>query len=120
MIKSYKELVVWQKSMALVTAVYQISSKFPQSELFGITNQMRRSAISIPSNIAEGFGRNSSQDYLRFLYIARGSLYEMETQIQIAVSLGFTTHHAEIINMIDEVGKMLNATITKIKDKIRS
>ena len=84
MIKSYKELVVWQKSMALVTAVYQISSKFPQSELFGITNQMRRSAISIPSNIAEGFGRNSSQDYLRFLYIARGSLYEMETQIQIA------------------------------------
>lgn len=82
-IKSYKELIVWQKSMVLVSDIYKVSASFPDSEKFGLTSQMRRASVSIPSNIAEGWGRLSRKNYIQFLRISRGSLFELETQLLI-------------------------------------
>ena len=90
-VKSYRDLIVWQKSVDLVTEVYKILRSFPEEEKFGLTSQLKRSCISIPSNIAEGYGRKYIKDYVRFLQISRGSLFEMQTQIQISINLGFTT-----------------------------
>lgn len=114
---SYRELLVWQRSMNLVSDVYKTSTSFPTSETYGLTAQIRRSAISIPSNIAEGFGRNHSKDYVRFLEISRGSLYELQTQLEIAFNLEFL-HQDEFGRMSEkclEIEKMLNSLITKIK-----
>ena len=88
-IKTFRDLLVWQKAMILVTDVYRASSSFPREEQYGLTSQLRRCAVSIPSNIAEGFGRDSTNDYLRFLSIANGSLYESQTQLEIARNLEF-------------------------------
>src|SRR5215216_3360360 len=88
-IKSYRDLIVWQKSISLVKGVYVVSQSFPKEEQYGLTNQMRRCAVSIPSNIAEGYGRNSTGDYKRFLQVAVGSLYELQTQIEIAFNLDY-------------------------------
>ena len=79
-IRTYRDLIVWQKSMALVTDVYRVTRVFPKNEQYGLTSQLRRCAVSIPSNIAEGYGRRASNDYLRFLSIANGSLFELQTQ----------------------------------------
>ena len=96
-IKTYRDLLVWQKAMALVTEVYKTTKSFPKDETYGIVSQMRRCAVSIPSNIAEGYGRNSSSDYVRFLRMAMGSLYELQTQFDISLNLGYVTkdHHGE-------------------------
>ena len=83
--KSYRDLIVWQKSMNLVTLIYKLVLELPENEKFGLTPQIKRSAISIPSNIAEGYGRNYRKDYSRFLQIARGSLFENQRQINFAV-----------------------------------
>ena len=88
--RSYRDLEVWQKAMELVTDVYRMTEHFPESERFGLTNQLRRACVSIPSNIAEGQGRRTDKDFLHFLYIARGSLMEVQTQNEIASRLGFT------------------------------
>jgi four helix bundle protein len=88
-ITSYRDILAWQKSMDLVVGVYQLAKQFPGDEQFGLTSQMRRAAVSIPANIAEGHGRGHRADYLRFLYIARGSLREVETYLQIAVRLAY-------------------------------
>ncbi|MDP1663006.1 MAG: four helix bundle protein [Phycisphaerales bacterium] len=88
-IESYRDLRVWQAAFALSVEVYQLTAVFPKSEQFALTSQLRRSSISVPSNIAEGYGRGSRADYLRFLKIARGSLYEMETQLRLAEAVGF-------------------------------
>jgi four helix bundle protein len=85
--KSYKELKVWQKAVDLVTAVYSISRSFPRTEMYGLTSQVRRASVSIPSNIAEGWGRNSAKEYIQFLTTARGSLLELETQLLISCNL---------------------------------
>src|SRR6476619_4506190 len=97
----YQELIVWQRAMDLVTRVYEATETFPQKELFGLTNQIRRAAVSVPSNIAEGQGRNTTADYLRFLSIARGSLQELETQILIASRLRYmeTTDEQDLCEM---------------------
>ncbi|WP_238253419.1 four helix bundle protein [Capnocytophaga cynodegmi] len=116
-ISSYKELVVWKKSIVLVKKVYTLLRSFPEEEKFGLTSQIRRSAISIPSNIAEGFGRGSSKSFLQFLYVSRGSLYELETQLYIAKDLNFISDNQEIENLISEIGKMLNSMIQKLKLK---
>ena len=81
--KEYTDLEVWQKSRTLASTIYNLTKEFPKDELFGLTNQMRRSAVSVPSNIAEGCGRNHTKDSLQFFYIARGSLYELETQLYL-------------------------------------
>lgn len=88
-IKSYRDLIVWQKSMALVTDIYTLTKLFPKEEVYGLTLQIRRCAISIPSNIAEGYGRNATGDYIRFLQIGIGSLYEFQTQLEIAYNLEY-------------------------------
>ena len=84
-IKSFRDLMVWQKSMQLVTDLYRLTSDFPKTESYGLTSQLRRAAVSVPSNIAEGYGRHSTSDYIRFLQIAIGSLYELQTQVEIGV-----------------------------------
>ena len=82
-------LIVWQKSMALVTKIYQITKSFPKTEVYGLVSQIRRCAVSIPSNIAKGYGRNSTNDYTHFLNIATGSLYELQTQLDISMNLQY-------------------------------
>ena len=109
MAKSFRELTVWQKSMDLVTQIYLITKSFPDSEKYGLTGQIRRCAVSIPSNIAEGQGRNSPREFSQFLGIAKGSLCELETQIQIASNLDFLDDEQPIIDQVREIGKMLTA-----------
>jgi four helix bundle protein len=87
--KTYRELIIWLKSMILVNEVYKVSKHFPNDKNFGLTSQLRRSAISVPSNIAEGYGRNSLNDYIRFLNISVSPLYEIQTQIEIAFNLKY-------------------------------
>jgi len=115
-ISSHKGLIVWQKSMRLVVNLYEITEKFPREEIFGITSQMRRAAVSIPSNIAEGRSRGSRKDFCNFLRIANGSAAELETQIEIAEQLIKTKHlnFSEIKELLTEVRKMLNAMISKM------
>lgn len=116
---SHKNLSVWQKSMTLVEEIYRITKRFPKEEIYSLTSQIRRSAISIPSNIAEGRGRNHKLEYVQFLMIARGSLNELETQLEIAKRLIYISE--EDFNHIDvyiiEVEKMLNALATSIENK---
>ena len=88
-IRTFRDLLIWQKSIKLVTRIYEVTRSFPKEEAFGLTSQMRRCSVSIPSNIAEGHGRNSTGDYLRFLQIATGSLCELQTQLVIANNLSF-------------------------------
>ena len=114
--KNFKNLKVWQKGIELVVKVYRYSQKFPQEEIYGLTSQMRRSAISIPSNIAEGAARNSTKDYVRFLYISLGSLSELETQIIIASKLDYMDNPLE--EKIIEIRKMLTALIKSLKQRI--
>ena len=86
---SYRDLIVWKKSVEIVTLIYTLVKTFPDDEKFGLTSQLKRRSVSIASNIAEGYGRKYTKDYIRFLQIARGSLYEMQTQLQIGLNLGF-------------------------------
>ncbi len=103
---SFKDLIVWQKSYELVKEIYKFSQKFPREETYGLSQQIRRSAVSIPSNIAEGYGRSFTKEYRHFLSIAYGSLCELETQYRISVDLGFGENKiAE--QLIKEVGSML-------------
>jgi four helix bundle protein len=113
---SYRDLIVWQKSMVFVTELYKVSSHFPEAEKFGLLSQVRRSAVSIASNIAEGYGRNYTKDYIRFLQIARGSLFECQTQLEIGLNLGYLTHQdfTGITNISLEIEKMLNSLINKL------
>ena len=121
-IKTYRDLVVWQKSMALVTEIYKATKSFPKDEIYSLISQMRRCAISIPSNIAEGFGRKSTNDYIRFLNITMGSLYELQTQLEISLNLRYTNE--EIFNrffeLSREIERMLGSMIKKIPDKDKS
>lgn len=121
-INSYKDLLVWQKGMELVKLVYSITQSFPNEEKFGLTSQIRRSAISIPSNIAEGYGRDFTRNYSQFLKISRGSLTELETQIIIAFEIGYLTDKDfnSVISLIEEENKMLNSLIKKMTDHIKN
>ena len=116
MIKSYRDLIIWQKSMQLVTKVYRKTKILPREELYGLVAQIRRSSVSIPSNIAEGYGRNSTNDYLRFLQIASGSLYELQTQLEICLNLEYLSK--EDFESIDEqsreIERMLGSLIQKV------
>lgn len=110
---TYRELAVWQKAMQLVVLVYAEVRKFPADERFALADQLRRSVASIPANIAEGNGRASNRDYAHFLSIARGSLYETMTHLEIAESLGYLTITPEISSMAIEVRKMLGTMIKR-------
>ena len=117
-IKTYRDLIVWQNSMALVTEIYKLSKSFPKDETYGLTSQMRRCAVSIPSNIAEGYGRNSTSDYVRFLRIAAGSLYELQTQIEIAFKLEYLrkTDFDGLYESTREIERMLTSLSRKLNN----
>ena len=117
-IQSYRDLLIWQKGITIVNLIYQLVRSFPQEELYALTSQLKRASISIPSNIAEGYGRNSTQSYIHFLCISRGSLFELETQLIIANRLKFIkneTLFSEIMNQITEESKMINSFINKLE-----
>ena len=117
-IKNFKELKIWQKGMEVVKNVYTITKDFPQEELYGLTSQMQRAAISIPSNIAEGFRRYHNKEYIQFLYTALGSSAELETQILISVDLEYVSDNISnnICDKIDHFERMTNSLIQKIKN----
>ena len=110
----FKDLIVWQRAMELVKKVYSLTKTFPADERYALTDQVRRAVVSIPSNIAEGSGRSSDADYSHFLAIARGSLYEAMTQLQVAVDLGYISEISEELqSQIDEIGRMLTSMLKK-------
>ena len=119
MLKTYRDLKVWQKSYELCLKIYRITGKFPKEEKYGLTSQLRRSAVSVPSNIAEGYGRKTTADYIRMLYIAYGSICEVETQILLAGDFGFIEKgESKIIKSnIVEVERMLKALIKSLENK---
>lgn len=114
-VHNYEKLIVWQKSMEVVTKIYQITKEFPKEELYGLTSQMRRCAVSIPSNISEGSRRKTQKDFAHFLTISFGSGAELETQIKIAKNLKFVSieEYEDISEQLEEIMKMLNVLIEK-------
>ena len=115
----YKELIVWQKSIELVTNIYELTEKFPREEIFGLTSQIQRAAVSIPSNIAEGRCRGTRADYIHFLRMSYGSGAELKTQITISKKLSKTKalNYNKIDSSLSEVMKMLNVMISKLQAK---
>jgi four helix bundle protein len=114
---AYKDLIVWQKSMDLAALVYQVTKKLPKEEMYSLTDQMRRAAVSIPSNIAEGQARNSTKEFLHFLRIAQGSKAELETQFLLCLKINYLSDSdtSEAIQLLQEIGKMLTVLIAKLK-----
>ena len=120
MVKKFKDLIVWQKSMDLVEEIYKLTKKLPREELYSLSDQIRRASVSIPSNIAEGNNRSSTKDFIKFLYISKGSNAELETQLLIALRLKyFTETDAEkALVLCGEIEKMLNALIRNLASKL--
>jgi len=116
---SFENLVYWQKARQLAKEIYRLSSSFPKTEQFGLSSQLRRAAVSVVSNIAEGYGRQYRSDYIHFLNIARGSCYEIEAQLILCIDLEFLLEqdvvHAR--QLCEEIGKMLNAAIQSLQKK---
>lgn len=115
-VTSYQELIVWQKAMDLVELIYECSRTFPREEIYGLTSQLRRAAVSIPSNIAEGQGRRTSADFVRHLSISYGSLLELETQTLIASRLRYLTSAGchDVLKLAGEVGRLLNGLMSSL------
>ncbi len=113
--RSFRDLIVWQKSYQLVIEIYQITKGFPKEELYGLVQQIRRSAVSIPSNIAEGYGRQFQKEYKQFLSISYGSLCELETQYLIAVDLKYIQRVPSLEDLMKEVGAILYRMINPIR-----
>jgi len=118
--KTFRELKVWQKSMDLSVEIYRITNVLPKIEDYGLTSQIRRSAVSVPSNIAEGFGRYHSKEFVRFLQISQGSVYECQSQLEIAFRVNYIEEciFNDLDNRLTEVAKMLSSLIRKIKESI--
>jgi four helix bundle protein len=116
-VNTFRELVAWQKAMELAKLVYRLTVKMPREEQFGLTNQMRRAAVSIPSNIAEGFGRQSRPDLIKYLRIARGSLNELSTQTQLALDLNMLTDISQLSPAVAEVDRILQGLIRSLERK---
>ncbi|HEV8660564.1 MAG TPA: four helix bundle protein [Thermoanaerobaculia bacterium] len=117
---SYRDIVAWQRAMALVSEIYKCTETFPRREIYGLTNQIRRAAVSVPSNIAEGKGRRSKKEYVQFLYRARGSLHELETQLEIALNLGYLPAglFGQVREAASAVARPLNGLITSVEDQL--
>ncbi len=115
---SYRDLIAWQKAMDLLCRTYGTTARLPTEERFGLRAEMRRSAVSIPSNIAEGWGRDTTPDYIRFLYIGRGSQCELSTQAAACLRLGYRGDWPEIITGCDELGRILNGLINSLRERI--
>ena len=113
--RNHKDLIVWQKSLDLAIKVHSMTACFPKCELFGLTAQIRRTAVSIPSNISEGSARGSTREFLHFMHIARGSYAELETQLILASRFGYVQHLPLIEPLLLEVGKLINAVIAGLR-----
>jgi len=120
MVKNYKDLLVWQKAMDLTVEVYRLVRFLPREETYALSDQMRRAVVSIPSNIAEGHGRNSTKEYINFLSVARGSQTELETQLQICVRLKYLSEDEAMValNLCDELNRMLNALMNSLRARL--
>jgi four helix bundle protein len=122
--ESYKELEVWQKAISLVVNVYQLTKNLPPEEKYGLVSQMQRAAVSIPSNIAEGWGRGSTKEFILFLSIARGSLWELETLLLIVQKLNYLSLENNglhcCVKATEEIGKMINGLMKSLKNRVHS
>ena len=120
-VRSYRDLLVWQKGMDLAAEVYRLSKSWPKEELYGLISQVRRSAASVPANIAEGYGRQSSASYGQFLKVARGSLKELETHLLLAERVGITARGScnDALEQADDLGRMLGGLIKSVDGKQR-
>lgn len=116
-LQTYKEFTVWQKSMDLAVEIYRLVKILPKTETYALSDQMRRAVVSIPSNIAEGQGRNSTREFINFLGFARGSQKELETQLLLCLRIGYFTEKdvSVAMNLCEEVGKMLSSLVKKLK-----
>jgi len=118
-IQSYRDLDIWKRSRILVKTIYQATERFPKREMFGLTNQIRRAAVSIPSNIAEGAARLYTREYIRFLSNTLGSIAELETQLLLAIDLGYTTQRktAPILGELSEIGRMTRRLVQRLEER---
>ncbi|APG26462.1 four helix bundle protein [Syntrophotalea acetylenivorans] len=117
-ISHHKDLDVWQLSMALVSEIYRLTGNFPKEEIYGLTNQMRRAAVSVPSNIAEGAARNSKKEFLQYLYVSLGSLAELETQLLISKNLGYLASPDSTMCELENIRKMLSGLVNYVRSKL--
>jgi len=119
MVRSFRDLDVWKKSVQMAVSVYRLTQEFPREELYGLSSQMRRAAVSVPSNIAEGHGRLNTGEYQQFLGVARGSNFELQTQLEIARALGIGDSRllGDTENLSHEVGKMIFGILDSIRTK---
>jgi four helix bundle protein len=120
-IRSYQDLAIWKKAMQLVVQVYHLTRRFPREEMHGLTSQMRRAAVSVPTNIAEGWGRGSRKEYIQFLRIARGSLLELETLLAISRNLRYLSQEdmQARLALVGEISRMLSGLIASLKRGMR-
>ncbi len=114
---THKDLNVWNDAMELVTDIYRLTKSFPKEELYGLTSQIRRSAVSVPSNIAEGAARKNKTEFIQFLYIALGSLSELETQLIISKNLNYSETISSLLSKVTDIRKMIFGLIKSIKNK---
>jgi len=119
-IKSHRDLIAWQKVMNLVVTIYHATKSFPKDEIYGLTSQMRRAAVSIPANIAEGQGRRQKGEFRQFLGNARGSLLELDTHLELALHLDYpgTEDHATILEQVQEVGRLVNGLLRSLSTNL--
>ena len=115
LIRTFRDLIVWQKAMELARGVYRVTKRMPDDERFGLTNQMRRAAVSVPSNIAEGYCRHGRMDYIRFLKIARGSLAELITQYELATSMQMMPADSGVTQLLNDVETLLQSLISSLE-----
>lgn len=120
-IKSYQDLKVWQQSMQLAEECYQVTRQFPKEELFAMTSQIRRAAASIPANIAEGWGREGTREYIQYLRVAQGSLKELETLLLLSQRVGLLAQHQlhPLLSLLTDVGKMMHSLIGSLRRKLK-
>ncbi len=116
-VEAYRDLIAWQRGMDLVCLAYQITAQFPTEERFGLMTQMRRSAISIPANVAEDGGRHTTRDFIHFLHIARGSACEPSTEAQLCARLGYPGDWSKIVTDSEEIGRILNGLIGSLRKR---
>ena len=118
-IRTFRDLIAWQRAMELVRVLYQETARMPETERFGLTNQMRRAAVSIPSNIAEGYARQTTADYVKFLRLARGSVAELFTQVEIAISLKMLPPSKRLTDLLEEEDRILQGLIRSLQEKFQ-
>ena len=115
--RPHENLTVWKEAMTLVTEIYGVTRTFPREELYGLTSQMRRAAVSVPSNIAEGAARDGEKEFVRFLMVARGSLAELETQLRIAEQLNYFDSSEGLLSKTNNIGRKLNGLIRQLRNR---